>query len=144
MWGRMPAASRRTAVWLMHPDVEGTLPGLAIGNIPVYIPPGGLSGSQYGTLFGRPVLPHQTANTLGALGDVILFDPKQYLTVTKIGGGRDSNGIRQDVSIHLWFDQDIVAFRFTMRVAGLPWWSASITQRSGSNAQSPYVTLAAR
>jgi HK97 family phage major capsid protein len=144
MWGRMPAASRRTAIWLMHPDVEATLPGLAIGNIPVYIPPGGLSGNQYGTLFGRPVMPHQVANTLGALGDVILFDPKQYLTVTKTGGGRDSNGIKTDVSIHLWFDQDMTAFRFTLRVAGMPWWSAAITQRSGSNAQSPYITLAAR
>lgn len=144
MWGRMPAASRRTAVWLMHPDVESKLPGLLIGNIPVYIPPGGLSGNMYGTLFGRPVMPHQVANTLGTLGDIMLLDLKQYLSVTKTGGGRDSNGVKQDVSMHLWFDQDTTAFRFTLRVAGQPWWSAPIAQRSGSNAQSPYVTLAAR
>lgn len=144
MWGRMPTASRRTAVWIMHPDVEATLPGLTIGQIPVYMPPGGLSGNQYGMLLGRPVIPHQVAETIGDVGDVMLLDLKQYLTVTKTGSGRDSNGVKQDVSIHLWFDQDMVAFRFTMRVAGTPWWPSSIAQRDGSNAQSPYIVLAAR
>lgn len=144
MWGRMPVASRRTAVWIMHPDAEATLPGLMIGNVPVYMPPGGLSGNQYGTLLGRPVIPHQVAETIGDVGDIMLVDLKQYLTVTKNGNGRDSNGIKQDVSIHLWFDQDMVAYRFTMRVAGVPWWPAAITQRDGSNSQSPFVVLAAR
>jgi HK97 family phage major capsid protein len=144
MWGRMPVGSRRTAVWIMHPDAEAVLPGLTLSNMPVYLPPGGISGNMYGMLFGRPVIPHQTAETIGDVGDIMLVDFKQYLTVTKTGGGRDSNGIKQDVSIHLWFDQDMVAFRFTLRVAGIPWWSSSITQRDGSNAQSPYVTLAAR
>lgn len=144
MWGRMPAASRRTAVWIMHPDAEALLPGLLIGNIPVYIPPGGLAGNQYGTLFGRPVIPHQTAETIGDLGDIMLLDLKQYLTVTKTGAGRDSNGIKADTSIHLWFDQDTTAFRFTLRVAGQPWWPAAITQRDGSNTQSPFVVLEAR
>ena len=81
---------------------------------------------------------------VGDVGDVMLVDLKQYLTVTKIGGGRDGNGIKSDVSIHLWFDQNVSAFRFTLRMAGLPWWPASITQRAGANAQSPYVVLAAR
>lgn len=144
MWGRMPVSSRRTAVWLMHPDVEAVLPLMSIGNQPVYLPPGGVSGNMYGTLFGRPVIPHQTAETIGDVGDVMLVDLKQYLTVTKSGGGRDANGLKSDVSIHLWFDQDMVAFRFTMRIAGQPWWPSAITQRDGSNSQSPYIVLAAR
>lgn len=144
MWGRLPAGSMRSAVWLMHPDVVAQLPLMSLANQPVYLPPGGVSGNMYGTLFGRPVIPHQVANTIGSLGDVMLVDLKQYLTVTKAGAGRDSNGMRQDASIHLWFDQDLVAFRFTMRIAGAPWWAGSIAQRSGSNAQSPYITLAAR
>jgi hypothetical protein len=49
--------------------------------------------------------------------------------------------MKSDVSIHLWFDQDMVAFRFTMRVAGQPWWAAAISQRDGSNTQSPFVVL---
>lgn len=144
MWGRLPVQSRRTAVWLMHPDAEAQLPLMKLGNMPVYLPPGGVSGNMYGSLWGRPVIPHQVAETVGDVGDVMLVDLKQYLTATKTGNGRDANGIKSDVSIHLWFDQDMVAFRFTMRIAGQPWWPAAITQRDGANAQSPFVTLAAR
>jgi len=144
MWGRLPVSSRRSAVWLMHPDVEATLPLMTLAGQPVYLPPGGVSGNMYGTLWGRPVIPHQVADTIGDVGDVMLVDLKQYLTVTKNGNGRDANGIKSDVSIHLWFDQDMVAFRFTLRVAGQPWWPAAIAQRDGANAQSPYITLAAR
>ncbi|CDN52528.1 HK97 family prophage LambdaSa04 [Neorhizobium galegae bv. officinalis bv. officinalis str. HAMBI 1141] len=144
MWGRLPVQSRRTAVWLMHPDAEAQLPLMTLANQPVYLPPGGVSGNMYGSLWGRPVIPHQVAETVGDLGDVMLVDLKQYLSVTKTGNGRDANGLKSDVSIHLWFDQDMVAFRFTMRVAGQPWWPAAITQRDGANSQSPYVALAAR
>lgn len=144
MWGRLPIQSRRTAVWLMHPDAEAQLPLMSIGNQPVYLPPGGVSGNMYGTLFGRPVIPHQVAETVGDVGDVMLVDLKQYLTVTKTGNGRDANGMKQDVSIHLWFDQDMVAFRFTMRIAGQPWWASAISQRDGANTQSPFIVLAAR
>lgn len=144
MWGRMPVRNRRTSIWLMHPDVEATLPGMTIGNQPIYLPPGGLSGNMFGTLFGRPVIPHQVAETIGDLGDVQLVDPQAYLSVTKTGGGRGPDGMKVDTSIHLWFDQDAVAYRFTMRVAGQPWWSAPIAQRDGTNTQSPFITLAAR
>jgi HK97 family phage major capsid protein len=137
MWGRMPVQSRRTAVWLMHPDAEAQLPLMSLANMPVYMPPGGVSGAPYGSLWGRPVIAHQVAETIGDLGDVMLVDLGQYLTATKIGNGRDANGMKSDVSIHLWFDQDMVAFRFTMRVAGQPWWAAAISQRDGSNTQSP-------
>jgi HK97 family phage major capsid protein len=144
MWGRMPAPNRRTSVWIMHPDVEAVLPGMTIGNQPIYLPPGGLSGSMYGTLFGRPVIPHQIAETIGDVGDVQLVDLASYLTVKKTGGGRDANGFKTDVSIHLHFDQDITSYRFTVRVGGQPWWSAPLDQRDGSNQQSPFITLAAR
>jgi len=144
MLGRLPIQSRRTAVWLVHPDAEVQLPLMSIGQQPVYLPPGGLRDSPYGTLLGRPVIPHQVAETVGDLGDLMLVDLNQYLTVTKSGSGRDANGMRSDVSIHLWFDQDTVAYRFTIRVAGQPWWSTATAQRDGSNTQSPFVILAAR
>jgi HK97 family phage major capsid protein len=144
MWGRLPIQSRRTAVWLMHPDVEAQLPLMTLANQPVYLPPGGVSGNMYGSLWGRPVIPHQVCETIGDLGDIMLTDWSQYLTATKTGNGRDANGMRSDVSIHLWFDQDLVAYRFTVRVAGQPWWSAATAQRDGSNTQSPFITLASR
>lgn len=144
MLARMPVQSRRNAVWLVHPDAEVQLPLMTIGNQPVYVPPGGLRENPFGSLLGRPVIPHQVAETVGDLGDLMLVDFSQYLSVTKTGSGRDANGMRADVSIHLWFDQDIVAYRFTIRVAGQPWWSAATAQRDGSNTQSPFVVLAAR
>jgi HK97 family phage major capsid protein len=64
-------------------------------------------------------------------------DLSQYMSVVKAGG------IRQDVSIHLFFDYDITAFRFVLRVGGQPWWNAPITRQNGLS-RSPFVTLAAR
>ena len=138
MLARMPSNSRPTAVWLIHPDAEPQLPLMVIGTQPVYMPPGGMRSSPWGTLLGRPVIPHQTANTVGDLGDIMLIDFRQYLTAIKAGG------VRLNISVHLWFDQDIMAFKFTVRIAGQPYLSAPITPRSGSTTMSPFVTLEAR
>jgi len=48
------------------------------------------------------------------------------------------------VSIHLWFDYDTTAFRFVLRIAGQPWWSAAADPRDGSATYSPFVALAER
>jgi HK97 family phage major capsid protein len=138
MYARMPPRSLRTSVWLIHPDAQPQLMLLNNANQNIYMPPGGLSGAPYGTLFGRPVLPHQVCETIGDLGDIMFVDFAQYLAVRKAGG------VKLQTSMHLWFDQDLSAFKATLRIAGQPWWSTSIAQRDGSNAQSPYVTLASR
>ena len=144
MLSRMPSGSRSTAVWLINPDAEPQLPLMMLGQQPVYLPAGGVSGAGFGTLFGRPVIPHQVCASIGDLGDIMLVDFNQYMTLLKTGGGRDATGLKTDVSIHLWFDQDLVAYRFTLRIGGQPWWAAPITMRVGANTQSPFVTLAAR
>ena len=138
MFARMPVRSRPTAVWLIHPDAEPQLHLMTLGQQPVYMPPGGLSGAPYGTLLGRPVIPHQVCETVGDLGDIMFVDLRQYLAVRK------ACGVRLQTSMHLWFDQDIMAFKATLRVAGQPWWSAGITPRDGSSTISPFVTLASR
>lgn len=142
MWARMYAPCRRNAVWLINQDVEPQLDYLQMPGTnptaPLYMPPGGLADSPYGRLKGRPVVPVQACKTLGDAGDIILADLSQYMTAVKTGG------VRQDVSMHLWFDYDTMAFRFIMRVAGLPWWGSAITPANGSNTLSCFVTLAAR
>jgi hypothetical protein len=55
-----------------------------------------------------------------------------------------AGGLRAGTSIHLWFDQDLTAFRFIVRVAGQPWWSEVTTADNGTFTQSPFVTLAER
>lgn len=144
MWSRMPARSRRTAVWLCNPDVEPQFDGMVIGNQPVYVGPNGLRDDAYGRLKGRPVIPHQACASIGDLGDLILVDWNDYMTLTKVGNGRDENGMKFDVSTHLWFDFDEAAFKFTIRLGGQPWRSKPITPANGSNTQSPFVVLAAR
>lgn len=150
MMGRMYAKSWPRSIWLMHQDVWAKLPLLSFADVgkvastatgtqfPIYIPPGGLSSSPYGTLLGRPIMVLEAMKTIGDLGDIILADMSQYRAVTKAGGAR------VDTSIHLKFDTDETVYRFILRLAGAPWWSSTISPRDGSNTRSPFVTLASR
>tara|TARA_R110000868_G_scaffold361938_3_gene623968 strand:- start:5852 stop:7198 length:1347 start_codon:yes stop_codon:yes gene_type:complete len=150
MMGRMYAPSWARATWLMHQDVWaqlplisfrdiGAYPSTATGSaVPAYMPPSGISGAPYGTLFGRPIRLLEAMETIGDLGDIALCDMSAYRAVTKTGG------TRVDTSIHLKFDTDETVFRFIFRVAGAPWWSSTISPRDGSNTRSPFVTLASR
>lgn len=144
MWNRMYAPCRNRAVWLINPDVEAQLDLMRFSAnrsdepVPVYLPAGGASATPYATLRGRPVIPHEACSALGNVGDIVLADLSQYLTVVKTAG------IRQDVSIHLFFDYDTAAFRFIFRVAGMPWWGSAITPPNSSNTRSCFVTLAER
>lgn len=142
MWSRMYARSRLNAVWFINQDIEPQLFTLAIqvgtGGGTVYMPPGGLSGQPYGTLFGRSVIPIEQCATLGDLGDVLLADMSQYILI-------DKGGIQSASSIHVRFVNDESVFRFVYRVDGLPIWQSALTPFKGSsNTQSPFVTLAAR
>jgi len=144
MWNRMYAPCRSRAVWLVNPDVEGQLDMMRFSAnrsdepVPVYLPAGGASATPYATLRGRPVIPHEACSALGDVGDIILADMSQYLTLTKTAG------IRQDVSIHLFFDYDVSAYRFIFRVAGMPWWGSAITPPNSVNTRSCFITLADR
>ena len=139
MMGRLPVASRNTAVWLIHPDSEAQLHMMTVGDQPVWLPPGGLfNKSNFASLLGRPVIPHQVCQTLGDAGDIMLVDLQQYVTAIKQGG------VRSATSIHMWFDQGLTAFRFDMRVAGQPWWSETTAAHHGTFPMSPFVKLTAR
>lgn len=139
MWGRMYAPLRSGAVWLINQDVEQQLQLLAMPGtapqVPLYVPPGGFSEAPYGRMFGRPVMSFEACSAVGTEGDIILANPKTYLSVLK------ASGMRQDVSIHVYFASDITAFRFVMRVGGQSWWNAALTRQNGSNTLSNIVTL---
>jgi HK97 family phage major capsid protein len=116
-----------------------TAAGTGVGAGALYLPPNGLAtSSTYGTLLGRPIVVTEACQTVGTEGDIILADLSKYLTVTKAGG------VKSDVSMHLWFDQNTTAFRFVMRVNGQPWLSAAIARKNGSNTLSHFVTLQTR
>lgn len=139
MFARLYAPLRQKAVWLINQDCEPQLQSMTVPgtspSFPAYLPPGGLSGAPYATLFGRPIIPQESCKALGTEGDIILTDPTQYCTVTKTGG------MRNDVSMHLYFDSDMLAFRFVMRLGGQSYWSAPVARRNGSNTLSSIITL---
>ena len=78
-----------------------------------------------------------SAAAIGALGDVVLSDLSQYIAITK-------GGVKSEQSMHFWFDQNLRAFRFVYRIGGMPWLSAPIGRKNGSNTLSHFVTLEAR
>ncbi len=108
--------------------------------MPVYIGPNGVAGSPYATLQGRPVVPIEPCSAAGTQGDIILTSLKEYVIYLKAG----QNAPRQDVSMHLYFDQGLMAYRFTFRLNGKPNWSTTIARENGSNTLSWAVTLDAR
>lgn len=140
MISRIPQASIKTCVWLVHPKAFPQIVTLTNGNNSLYIPPGGVGNVSptMGSLFGIPMVISQHCQTLGTAGDIYLLDLSKYLTLTK------GDGIQSAMSIHLFFDYNVSTFRFNFRVAGQPWLSAPVTSANGSYTMSPFVNLAAR
>lgn len=148
MWARI--YDETNTVWLANPSIKPQLMALShfiknvagtenVGGWPLYMPPGGLSAAPYATLMGRPIVYTQACEALGSLGDLILADLGQYITAVKTPGG-----IRQDVSIHVYFDYAVTSFRFILRIGGQPAWTKPMTDRSGNYTYSPFVALAQR
>jgi HK97 family phage major capsid protein len=146
MVSQMYAPSFANSVWLVNPNVLPKLMFMQFQTsatapsqpIPVWLPNNSASGNPWSTLMGRPVIPVQAMPTVGDLGDIILADLSQYLTVTK------GQQIRTDVSIHIFFDYDVTAFRFVMRVGGQPWWNSPIVPQNSSDNLGFFVALAER
>jgi HK97 family phage major capsid protein len=140
MHSRMYARLRANGLWIAHQSIEPqlltlTMPGTT-PSWPAFMPfGGGISGKPFATLLGMPIVFVEAASTLGTEGDIVLTDLTQYLAVLK------SSGLRSDVSIHLYYDSDHVAFRFILRVGGQPYWSAPVNPQNGSNTLSSIVTL---
>jgi len=141
MWSRLIASSRANSVWFINQEIEPQLYSMVLSAgtsaVPVYMPAGGISGQQYGTLFGRPVVPIEHCSAPGDVGDIILADMSQYLLA-------DKGGMQMASSIHVQFLYDETAFRIVYRVDGQPIRSSAITPFKGNNDLSSFVTLQAR
>lgn len=130
---------RTKAVWVVNDDVLPQIMTLSLDGNLLYAPPStGFSAAPNGTLMGRPIIPSQTAQTVGDAGDINFIDWSQYVAITK------SSGIEYSESIHLYFDADTTAFKAVFRFDGAPWYDAAVTPANGSNTLSHFVTLAAR
>jgi len=141
MWSRLWARSRGNSVWYIHQDVLPQLAQMAmvvgVGGVPVYMPASGISGTPYGSLFGRPVVEIEQADTVGDQGDIMLLDLSQYLMI-------DKGGLDAAQSIHVRFIYGENTFRFTLRTDGQPIWNSPLTLFNSSTTVAPFVLLDAR
>jgi HK97 family phage major capsid protein len=143
MWARRFALGPTgNYVWLINQDVgpQLFLLSLAIGTagMVVYMPPGGLSSAPFATLMGAPIIQIEYASTLGTVGDIVLADLSQVISLTKPGGLVSSQ------SIHIYFVTDEEAYKTTFRLDAQPWQSAALTPFQGTNTQAPFITLQTR
>jgi HK97 family phage major capsid protein len=124
-------------VWFVSSTIFPTLMSMTIGQVPAYMPPGGLSGSPYGSIFGRPVIETEYNPSLSVAGDIVLAAPSQYAMISK-------GGIKSASSIHVKFTTDETAFRFVYRVDGEPAWNDKVASYyASSDYVSPFVGLLA-
>lgn len=142
MVARLPAGSFGRAIWLINNEALPALWTLNSNNQILYLPYGSgksaLQDSPYGSLLGRPIIVSQHAKSFSSQGDISLLDMSYYRSITK------SEGIRTDMSMHLYFDADAAAFRAVFRIDGQPAIYNPITPQNGSKTLSPFVQLGAR
>lgn len=135
----VPPKLWQNGIWLANPEFEPTLINATMGgtNIPIYLPPGGLSAAPYGSLLGRPVIFTEYNPAIGTPGDIMFVALSEYLMA-------DKNGVRTAWSSHVQFLTEQQCFRISMRADGQPLWKDAVAPAKGSVARTPFVTLAAR
>jgi HK97 family phage major capsid protein len=110
---------------------------MTLGDSPLWLPGGQLRDQPYSTLMGKPIHFIEQASSVGTVGDLMLLDLSQYITIKK-------GGMKVASSIHVLFTTDEMAFRFILRLDGQPAWHSALTPYKGTNTLSPFVTVATR
>lgn len=130
-----------TYAWYHNQDCGPQLDNLAMdlgtGGLALYRPQDGIAGVAPQMLKGVPRVETEFNATCGTVGDLVLGDLKQYLSISK-------GGITQAVSTEVEFLTDQTAVRFTMRVNGRPWEASPLTPFKGSNTQSSFLVVETR
>lgn len=147
MWTRLYGPSKRRAVWIANVDVEPFLDDLPY---PLYVP-AGAQGNALPLLKGRPVIYTEAAPALGQKGDLILADLGAYAASVRVhremkpgAQPTDADLIASSLSLHVWFDNDLAALKFTMRAGGRGVWEKPISRTKGQQTVSTFVALEAR
>ena len=138
IYSRCLPQSLGSSVWLANPTAFPQLMQLSIavgtGGAPVALV--NIHASPTMTLLGRPLILTEKVPTLGAAGDIGLYDFGFYLV-----GDRQS--ISLESSEHSRFMNDETELRAILRVDGRPWIQSSFQPLNGDTL-SPFVVLGAR
>lgn len=130
-----------SSVWLINNDCYVQISQLHIesannaGLIKMFHP--SLTTDAPDMLLGRPIIWTDYTETLGDKGDIILFNPTEYLEGVY-------EGLTSGESIHVRFVEHERAFRFGYRNDGRLWWKAQFTPPKSSVKRSPVILLAER
>ena len=138
VYARLFPASHGSAEWYTNVDCLPNLMSMTsndAGYQNIWLPGGQIADAPFDRLMGKRVNYVETASTEGTVGDLMLLDLSQYVTITK-------GGIQAAQSIHVKFTTDETAFRFVVRVDGQPLWNSALTPYKGSDTQSPFVVVA--
>lgn len=128
----------RNSVWIANTNTFPQLAQMTIGDQPMFQPPTGMAGAPFGTLMGRPIAYTDHAKTLGDEGDLVFASMRNYYMIKK------ANGVKFAESMHLFFDRDAQAFRWTVRINGQTFMSEPVTPNNGATTKSHFVALAER
>jgi HK97 family phage major capsid protein len=138
MISRLPARAHSKAVWLANPDIMPQIDSLSFtsGSTGILSPYVTYTADGVTMLRGRPVIYNEFSPTLGAVGDLLLADPGDYLYW-------EGAGIEGASSIHVQFLTNQTVFRFIYRVDGMPATTTALTRYQSTDTVSPYIALAA-
>jgi HK97 family phage major capsid protein len=139
-----------SVAWVIHPsviadlyrmnDMSASQTGVGFGRV-LFIPidrgvqaevPGG--AQEIGSLAGFPVLVSEKLPALGTTGCVMLADFSKYLLGTR-------QELQIDVSPHVRFLNNQMAWRVVWRGDGQPWLNSYVTLQDGSYKVSPFLIL---
>jgi len=141
MDARLLDSSENSAIWLCNRDIKPALATMSLaigtGGVPVYLPANAAFGRPQQQLYGRDMMTMEQCGTVGDVGDIMLFDPNEYMMINK-------GGIQSAVSMHVMFIYDEQTFRWTYRYDGQPVRNKPITPYKGTATRSPFLALAAR
>lgn len=115
--------NRTRAEWFISGNQYATLISLATaGTFPLYQP--NYAVAPLGTLMGRPINVIEQAGITTDESSFMFLDLSDYLLVTK-------GGINEATSIHVKFLEDETAFRWVLRVGGIPLMASTVTMPDG-------------
>jgi HK97 family phage major capsid protein len=137
MLSHLPTECFGTSAWFIHRTMIPQMGTLKIGDTPVYLSAGNVTGPILGYLYGRPVIVSEFCKPLGEEGDVILADLSAY----DIATGGDS---REETSVHVRFLTDESVFKIVADTNSQSRWAEAIEDLHGEGKTSPFITLQAR
>ena len=111
--------------WVINRDTLAKIPLITVGD-QVVTWQSFFQNGQVGNLMGLPVYLSEHCSALGSAGDVRLINPDGYRNLEKTGGLQFAS------SIHVKFDYDKTALRWTHRINGIPWANAVYSPTNGS------------